>query len=66
MKKTVLLPLCLLLLAGCQNQEREQRLQKKEAELAHREQELLLREKELAERGRPGRRVVASQQTIGG
>jgi len=49
-KKAVLLPLCLLLLAGCQNQEREQRLQKKEAELAHREQELLLREKVLARR----------------
>jgi len=49
-KKAVLLPLCLLLLVGCQNQEREQRLQKKEAELAHREQELLLREKALARR----------------
>lgn len=47
MRKIVLFPLSLLLLAGCQNQEREQRLQKKEAELAHREQEILLREKAL-------------------
>jgi hypothetical protein len=46
-KKTALLPLGILLLAGCQNQEREQRLQKKEADLAHCEQELLLREKAL-------------------
>ena len=46
MKITALLPL-FLLVVGCQNQERELRLQKKEVELAHREQEVVLREKAL-------------------
>lgn len=47
MKKALLLPLVLLFLAGCQNQEREKRLAQREAELAQREQELLIRENSL-------------------
>jgi hypothetical protein len=65
-KKTALLPLGLLLLAGCQNQEREQRLQKKEAELAHREQELLLREKALALREQADQKAQQAVDSVRG
>jgi hypothetical protein len=47
MKKVLLLPLVMLFLCGCQNQEREKRLVQREAELAQREQELLIRENRL-------------------
>ena len=66
MKKTALLPLLLLLLAGCQNQEREQRLQKKEAELAHREQELLLREKALTLREQADQKARQAVDSVRG
>ncbi len=66
MRKTVLLPLLLLLLAGCQNQEREQRLQKKEAELAHREQELLLREKALTLREQADQKAQQAVDSVRG
>jgi hypothetical protein len=65
-KKTALLPLGLLLLAGCQNQEREQRLQKKEAELAHREQELLLREKALTLREQANQKAQQAVDSVRG
>ncbi|MFD1873198.1 hypothetical protein [Hymenobacter bucti] len=66
MKKTALLPLGILLLAGCQNQEREQRLQKKEAELAHREQELLLREKALTLREQADQKAQQAVDSVRG
>lgn len=66
MKKTALLPLCCLLLAGCQNQEREQRLQQKEAELTRREQTLLLREKALAQREQANQKAQQVADSVRG
>ncbi|MGI4863784.1 MAG: hypothetical protein ACRYFZ_07645 [Janthinobacterium lividum] len=55
-----------MLLAGCQNQEREQRLQKKEVALAHHEQELLLREKALTLREQANQKAQQAVDSVRG
>lgn len=61
MKKSALLILFLLVMAGCKDQAHEQQLQKREAEIARREQELALRENALTLREQ---RLLPKEQTL--
>jgi hypothetical protein len=65
-KKSSLLPLGLLLLASCQNQERDQQLRAKEAELTRREQALVLRENALAVREQATQKAQQAADSVRG